>query len=180
MTSLKKRVKMNDIKKTSTLENKHRIKIKEFELEKDNLVNLENELINIKEVLSNKLVIYTQQELKKRADLLDRKDTLEYEIDLLKNNTKEMDYYDKTGDILTSYYNIKENEDSPIESINILSILGKKKVDKTVQEIGRNKLGAARNAPIFAVQTATLIGNGLAIAGGIASTGVKIASGGIL
>jgi hypothetical protein len=127
MTSLKKRVKMNDIKKISTLENKHRMKIKEFELEKNNLVNIEEELVKIKEELSKKMEIYTQQELKKRAELLDRRDALEYEIDLLKNNTKEMDYYDKTGDILTSYYNIKENEDSPTESINILSLLSKKK-----------------------------------------------------
>ena len=36
-----------DIKKISTLENKHRIKIKEFETEKDNINSLEEILLNI-------------------------------------------------------------------------------------------------------------------------------------
>ena len=55
MTSLKKRVKMNDIKKISTLENKHRMKIKEFELEKNNLVNIMIIMNKIK-ILNNMII----------------------------------------------------------------------------------------------------------------------------
>ena len=39
--------KLNDTKKISTLENKHRLKIKEFENDKGNFLNLEESLIKI-------------------------------------------------------------------------------------------------------------------------------------
>jgi hypothetical protein len=123
--------KANDIKKTSTLENKHRIKIKEFELEKDNinqleasLENINNEIINLDKIREK----FTNSDLKKRADLLDKQYDIENKIFLLKNNIKEMDYYDKTGDLLFSYYNIKDNENEKTESKNILSFLCKKKI----------------------------------------------------
>jgi hypothetical protein len=48
-----------------------------------------------------------------------------------------MDYYDKTGDILMNYYNIKNIEDDSIESKNILSFLCKK---KQIDEKPKNKV----------------------------------------
>ena len=121
--------KNTDIKKISTLENKHRQKIKEFEIEKDSFSSLENKLneINteIDEIDKNREK-FTNIEQHKRAILLDTKDDVERKLHLLKNNITEMDYYDKTGDILINYYNIKNVEDDPIESKNILSFLCKK------------------------------------------------------
>jgi len=116
--------------KNTTLENKHRIKIKEFELEKENLNNLQENLIKIEDEINELDKIrekFTNIELKRRAKLLDNKDEIANKIFLLKNNFKEMDYYDKTGDLLYSYYNIKDNDDVKTESKNILSFLCKKK-----------------------------------------------------
>ena len=48
MSSTGQKNKAIDIKKTSTLENKHRLKIKEFETEKDDLINLQNGIISLK------------------------------------------------------------------------------------------------------------------------------------
>jgi hypothetical protein len=132
--------KNTDIKKISTLENKHRQKIKEFEIEKDSFSSLENKLneINneIDEIDKNREK-FTNIEQYKRAILLDTKDDVERKLHLLKNNITEMDYYDKTGDILINYYNIKNIEDDPSESKNILSFLCKK---KQVDEKPKNKV----------------------------------------
>jgi len=132
--------KNTDIKKISTLENKHRQKIKEFEIEKDSFSSLENKLneINneIDEIDKNREK-FTNIEQYKRAILLDTKDDVERKLHLLKNNITEMDYYDKTGDILINYYNIKNVEDDPSESKNILSFLCKK---KQVDEKPKNKV----------------------------------------
>jgi len=117
----------------STLETKHRIKIKEFETDKDNVNNLEKELIDI-DIQINELdkirEKFTNVEQKNRAELLDKKFEVTNKIFLLKNNIQEMDYYDKTGDLLFSYYNIKDDENEKIESKNILSFLSKKNVSK--------------------------------------------------
>jgi hypothetical protein len=103
MSSTGQKNKAIDIKKTSTLENKHRLKIKEFETEKEDLINLENELISISVTINELDKIrekFTNVEQKKRADLLDKKDEIEKKLFLLKHNIQEMDYYDKTGDLL--------------------------------------------------------------------------------
>jgi hypothetical protein len=140
MSGLSQKNKNTDIKKISTLENKHRQKIKEFEIEKDSFSLLENKLneINneIDEIDKNREK-FTNIDQHKRAILLDTKDDIEKKLYLLKNNITEMDYYDKTGDILINYYNIKNIEDDPIESKNILSFLCKK---KQVDEKPKNKV----------------------------------------
>jgi hypothetical protein len=140
MSGLSQKNKNTDIKKISTLENKHRQKIKEFEIEKDSFSLLENKLneINneIDEIDKNREK-FTNIDQHKRAILLDTKDDIEKKLHLLKNNITEMDYYDKTGDILINYYNIKNVEDDPIESKNILSFLCKK---KQVDEKPKNKV----------------------------------------
>jgi len=131
MSSTGQKNKVTDIKKTSTLENKHRLKLKEFENEKDGLVNLQNELSNISSEIIELDKIrekFTNIEQNKRANLLDLKDEIENKLFLLKNNIQEMDYYDKTGDLLVSYYNIKDNDFEASESKNILSFLCKKKI----------------------------------------------------
>jgi hypothetical protein len=132
--------KNTDIKKTSTLENKHRQKIKEFDTEKEGVIPLENKLNDIKNEI-NELDKYREKftsiEQQKRTILLDLKDDIERTLHILKNNISEMDYYDKTGDILMNYYNIKNIEDDSIESKNILSFLCKK---KQIDEKPKNKV----------------------------------------
>ena len=140
MSGLGQKNKNTDIKKISTLENKHRQKIKEFEIEKDSFSLLENKLNEIKneiDEIDKNREKFTNIDQHKRAILLDTKDDIEKKLYLLKNNITEMDYYDKTGDILINYYNIKNIEDDPIESKNILSFLCKK---KQVDEKPKNKV----------------------------------------
>ena len=123
--------KVTDIKKTSTLENKHRLKLKEFENEKDSLSSLQTELLSLSNEINELDKIrekFTTIEQKRRADLLDKKDEIEQKLFVLKHNILEMDYYDKTGDLLVSYYNIKDNDAEVSESKNILSFLCKKKI----------------------------------------------------
>lgn len=132
--------KNTDIKKTSTLENKHRLKIKEFDTEKEGINQLENKLNNIKNEI-NELdkcrEKFTPVDQQKRTILLDSKDDIERTLHILKNNISEMDYYDKTGDILMNYYNIKNTEDDIPESKSILSFLCKK---KQIDEPPKNKI----------------------------------------
>jgi len=132
--------KNTDIKKTSTLENKHRQKIKQFDTEKEDVIPLENKLNDIKNEI-NELDKYrekfTQVEQQKRTLLLDSKYDIERTLNILKNNISEMDYYDKTGDILMNYYNIKNTEDDIPESKSILSFLCKK---KQIDEKPKNKI----------------------------------------
>lgn len=138
-----------DIKKTSTLENKHRLKIKEFETGKENVYVLENVLNEIKNEIVNIDKFrekFTNIEQQKRAQLLDSHDDIERRLYILKNNIPEMDYYDKTGDILMNYYNIKNSEDDISESKSILSFLCKK---KQVDENSLNKINKINKTDLF-------------------------------
>ena len=140
MSGSSQKNKNTDIKKTSTLENKHRLKIKEFDTEKEDMIPLENKLNNIKNEINELDKFrekFTNIEQQKRAQLLDSYEDVERKLYILKNNILEMDYYDKTGDILMNYYNIKNSEDDISESRNILSFLCKK---KQVDEKSDNKI----------------------------------------
>jgi hypothetical protein len=145
MSGSSQKNKNTDIKKISTLENKHRQKIKEFAIEKESLSLLENKLneINneINEIDKNPEK-FTNNEQQKKSTLLDLKDDIERKLYLLKNNITEMDYYDKTGDILINYYNIKNVEDDSSDSKNILTFLCKKKQidDKSKNKINKTEL----------------------------------------
>ncbi len=133
-------------KNFSTIENKHRSKIKEFETDKETLLSKEKELeiINLDiENLDKNRNKFTSVEQNKRALLLDKKDDLIKNIYLLKNNLVEMDYYDKIGDVLLDYYNTKNNEDDRVvtESKNILNFLCKKTtINKPMQKINKSEL----------------------------------------
>ena len=132
-----------DIKKSSTLENKHRIKIKEFETEKNTISQLEEQLVKINNDINNLDQIrekFTNVELNKRAKLIDSKEDIEIKLADLKNNINEMDYYDKTGDILLSYYNIKDNDNEHSESKNIMAFLCTKKIIDEKPKTKINKL----------------------------------------
>lgn len=134
--------KNNEIKK-STLENKHRQKIKEFESEKESIFTLNQELekiINDITELDKNREKFTMIELNRRAELLDKKDFIENRLNLINNNVVEMDYYDQTGDLIVNYYNSGDAENEQSESKSILAFLCKKKiVDEPVKENKINK-----------------------------------------
>ena len=126
-------------------ENKHRIKIKEFETDKNKLNNIEENIISINNGITSLDKMrekFTIVEQKRRAILLDMKEDLENKLSEIKNNYNEMDYYDKTGDLLLTYYNMKENDNDVVESKNILTFLSSKKVteDKPKNKINKSEL----------------------------------------
>jgi hypothetical protein len=102
-------------KETSTLDNKHRIMVKHIIDSK----NKKNEILNKISELNNNIT--NVNNIKERVILLDKKDKLELEYKIICSNYDEMDYYDIAGDIITDYYEIKENNSNIIkESKNIL------------------------------------------------------------
>ena len=95
MSSTGQKNKVTDIKKTSTLENKHRLKVKEFETEKDSLEDLQIQLSN----LSTEII-----ELDKVREIVEvtnlkciflkdaREDIIKKRFDLIRKIMKEKEY----------------------------------------------------------------------------------------
>ena len=125
----KREFKKNDniiqtIKESQTLDKKHKEIIKNFQIEKNNLDNITNDLNSISykiiemDKYRNK---FTLEELKIRAKLLNDKEELETQKKQINENFDEMDYYDKTGDLIIQYYKLRdENKNEIRESKNIL------------------------------------------------------------
>jgi len=132
-TSKYKENKQSSTKETNTLDNKHRMIVKQFAQQRTEKQNIIEEIKNItnqiNEMDSNKNVTklqFTLDDIKKRAELLDRKDKLE--IQSKQFDYDEMDYYDIAGDLITDYYDIRDNKEYEIkESKNILEFLCEKK-----------------------------------------------------
>ena len=126
-TSKYKENKQALTKETNTLDNKHREMVKYFSQQRndkqairDKINQIENDIINM-------------TDMNKRAELLDIKDKLETEYNLILSNYEEMDYYDNAGDLITDYYELrdKSSEDTK-EKRNIIEFLSNKK-DKQEQ-----------------------------------------------
>jgi predicted RNA-binding Zn-ribbon protein involved in translation (DUF1610 family) len=109
------------LKESSTLDNKHRQIVKYFISKKNNLNNLSLEI--------NKLTdeIKDLDDIKYKTLLLDKKEDLELQYKNIISNYDEMNYYDRVGDLITDYYDMRDNKDVEIkESKNILDFLCKK------------------------------------------------------
>jgi predicted RNA-binding Zn-ribbon protein involved in translation (DUF1610 family) len=110
----KKKNARSKIKETSqtetsnqdTLENKHRQIIKNIttKISRKDIINEEIEEIN--KTLDNDLP------LSDKLLLLEKKDKLELESDLIDQNYNTMDYYDNTGDLLSAYYRKRNTDDT--------------------------------------------------------------------
>jgi hypothetical protein len=130
---IKKQVKHNsNMKDSNTLEIKHRNKIKQIESKKGSIDKIQQQLIKINDEIyridslrdTNHII-----DLEKRCQLLNSKNLLEIEIDSIKNNMDEINYYDLTGDLLSEYYEIRDIK--PIVEIkNILEYLSPNYKDK--------------------------------------------------
>lgn len=112
--SLKKKNARSKIKENAqpetsnqdTLENKHRQIIKNIttKLSRKDEINCEIEEIN--NMLENNV------SLSDKLLLLEKKDKLDLEYDIINQNYDMMDYYDNTGDILSAYYKKRDTDDS--------------------------------------------------------------------
>jgi predicted RNA-binding Zn-ribbon protein involved in translation (DUF1610 family) len=137
MTSKYKENKQMQNKDSNTLDNKHRIMVKYFNLRRSeendllNKINLINDEIN---EIDKHRDSFTLNDIKNRASLLDKKEQLEYDYNSIKNNFDEMDYYDNAGDLICDYYEMRDNREiEPKETKNIMEFLCKKET-KQVQQ----------------------------------------------
>jgi len=134
-TSKYKENKQLFIKESNTLDNKHRIMVKQFSTQKNKKDELLNEIKSIQieiDKLDERRDNFTLLDLKNRASLLDKKDILEQNYKRILENYDEMDYYDNAGDLIKDYYETRDNKETVIkETKNILDFLCKN--DKSTQ-----------------------------------------------
>ena len=119
--------KKKNIKDSNTLEDKHKTKIETIDNKKNSkklklneLKNISKELELIEEKKNNNLLI----DLNYRAELLDTKKKLELELNEINNDNEEIDYYDKAGDLILEYYDLRKLDSTKEkETKNILEYL---------------------------------------------------------
>jgi hypothetical protein len=133
-----------NIKESNTIDKKHKEIIKSFNDNKNNIDNINIKLENLKSDLEsiNKLrEHFTLDDLNHRAEILKNIDLLENEKENITNNFTEMDYYDKTGDLIIQYYELRDCKETVKETRNILDFFDKKKIEyKSKNEINKAEL----------------------------------------
>jgi len=126
---------IQNIKESQTLDKKHKEIIKNFQCDKDKLLNYDYEIeeINSKVLQMDKYrEKFSIEDLKTRALLLDEQEKLENLKKTLSENFNEMDYYDKIGDLVIQYYELRDDNKPQIkESRNIMEFLSGNKTVKT-------------------------------------------------
>lgn len=136
-----KDAKNNSNKESNTLDNKHRTMVKQFSQRKNDKQTLIEELKSINheiEMLDERRDNFTPDDIRHRATLLDKRDNLEFEYKSINYNYDEMDYYDNAGDLITDYYEMRDNKETQNkETKNILEFLCNKS-DKPISTI-KNK-----------------------------------------
>ena len=76
---------------------------------------------------------------KKKNELLEKKNNLQQEKDDFFDNYDEMDYYDRTGDLIIQYYEIRDNTNEVKKAKNILEFLGNKKQEIPINAKENNR-----------------------------------------
>ena len=129
-TSKYKKNKQAATKESGTVDDKHRLMVKYFNEKrnvKQDLIDQINAITVEIKAMDERRESFTQADIKNRASLLDKKEQLEHEFNTIKNNFDEMDYYDNAGDIISDYYEMRDNKETqPKETKNILEFLCKK------------------------------------------------------
>lgn len=141
-TSKYKENKQSNVKESNTLDNKHRIMVKYFSQMRNDKDDISQQIININQEIASmdeRRDSFTLEDIKHRASLLDKKDSLELQIKSISHNYDEMDYYDNAGDLISDYYEMRDTKEVQVkESKNILEFLFTKK-EKTIINQNENK-----------------------------------------
>lgn len=140
----KKKKSKLEFRDSTTLDKRHKEKSLQFKEEKillptkiDKLEELEYKL----DLLNSKKEVFSDEDLEERANILNQLDLLKEEIELTKNNELELDYYDKTGEIICNYYKIRDEKKNEFsESKNILDYFNKKKSNEVEKTNSRTNL----------------------------------------
>ena len=137
----KKVEKPNRMKEFSTLDKKHREKVKEFDNNIDLIEKCKNEINQIKSEIKfiEDQKKYDNKNLTRKNLLFDKLDKLELKLIKLKNND-EMEYYNKTGDIICDYYQSRNIVKKKVKSKSIVEYLNNKKKNNNENENSRSKL----------------------------------------
>jgi hypothetical protein len=137
-----KDVKNNSGKESNTLDNKHRLMVKHFSQQRNDKQSLLTQIkaINLEiATLDERRDSFTPDDIKHRASLLDKRDNLDLQYKSISSNFDEMDYYDNAGDLITDYYEMRDNRDIQVkETKNILEFLCNKK-DKPINNVNEIK-----------------------------------------
>ena len=139
ITSKYKENKQIQHKETNTLDNKHRLMVKQFK----EIRNEKDDILNKIDNINNE--INSISDINKKAILLDKKEDLNNLFKIINSNYDEMDYYDKAGDLLSVYYESDNNKEYNKECKNIiefLSLKDKKNINTDVKttQINKSKL----------------------------------------
>ena len=139
ITSKYKENKQMQHKETNTLDNKHRLMVKQFK----DVRNEKEEILNkIKEI---NIELDNITSINQKAILLDKKENLNNLYKIINSNYDEMDYYDNAGDLLSDYYESSNQKEQSKESKNIIEFLSLKDKnvstpDTKIKQINKSKL----------------------------------------
>jgi hypothetical protein len=140
------------MKESNTLDNKHRIMVKQFNKIRNDKHNLLNEMNNINvelETLNERIDTFNMDDIKHKSNLLDKKENIKLKYNIIIYNYDEMDYYDNTGDLILDYYEMRDNKENILkESINILDFLCTKK-EKNINLRNNNNIDVKNRANLF-------------------------------
>lgn len=143
-TSKYKESRLNT-KESNTLDNKHRDMVKKFNTNKNEIEIILNEINIIVIELEKIKDKFTVEDINNKSKLLDKKDELENEYKKIYYNYDEMDYYDKAGDLILDYYEMRDIKEVEMkESKNILDFLCNKK-DKESKNTTENIINTRAN-----------------------------------
>ena len=151
MTKIKARKGTANKNKKGTLDQKHTEKINKFEklskslpTKKNKLINLENELRDLKKMNPNK---YTHENIRRKSYLMDVVEKLRNEINSIENCKESLNYIVKTLPILINYYDNEEIIDDGIneEFINDINETGKKNILSYFMKESNNSLDTISN-----------------------------------
>ncbi len=139
----KKKEKL-EFRDSTTLDKKHKEHSLNFKNEKDLLpekVIMVEKLQNELELLTKDKTMYTDDELERKATILNQIENLSSDISLVKDNFKELDYYDKTGEIICDYYKLRDEKKNEFsETKNIIDYFNRKKVANDTKSVSRTQL----------------------------------------
>lgn len=140
----KKKKEKLEYRDSTTLDKKHKEQSSLFKEQKDSLPDKIKQIKKLEqdlELISGDKSIYTEKDLEIKANTLNKIDRLNQEISCIQENQKELDYYDKTGEIICSYYKLRdEKKNEYSETKNIIDYFNKKKTKKDDNNISRTQL----------------------------------------
>jgi hypothetical protein len=130
---------VQQIKESQTLDKKHKEMVNIFNLKKNKEEEISNEILNINKEIDELSTFDNCEYAKKKNQLIDKKNNLQQEKDNFFGNYDEMDYYDRTGDLIIQYYEIRDNTNEVKKAKNILEFLGNKKQEIPIDAKENNR-----------------------------------------